>query len=139
MSVLVKIIHTAVAENKDPIVAIKRRLLNYRNTTHPSTGKTPAEVMFGRTIRTRIPIENVTENLSSAVKDAKKKDEETRERRKVEFDKKNKTKVKQIKVGDKVLVKQNKTVLNPPFDPKPYEVDEVKNTRVSLKRGNRKN
>ena len=35
--------------------SIKKRLMNYRNTAHPTTGKVPAELVFRKTIRTRIP------------------------------------------------------------------------------------
>ena len=55
MAVLVKTIHAAKAEKKDPKVEVKRRLLNYRNTPHPATGKAPAELMFRRSVKTRIP------------------------------------------------------------------------------------
>ena len=29
--------------------------LNYRNTQHPATGKSPAEIMFGRKLKTKLP------------------------------------------------------------------------------------
>ena len=48
MGVLVKTIKLAEAENKDPKIEIKRRLMNYRNTPHTSTGVAPAELMFRR-------------------------------------------------------------------------------------------
>ena len=55
MRVLVKIIHAAIASKADPRVEVGRRLLNYRNTPYASTGKTPAELMIRRQIKTRIP------------------------------------------------------------------------------------
>ena len=51
MGVLVKVVHAAVASGQDPRVEVRRRLLNYRNTPHPSTGKTPADLMMRRQIK----------------------------------------------------------------------------------------
>ena len=45
MSVLMTI-HAAKAYKKDPMIEAKRRLLNYRNTPQPATGKSPAELVF---------------------------------------------------------------------------------------------
>ena len=56
MGVLVKVVHAAMAIKQDPKVEVRRRLLNYRNTLHLSTGKTPAELMIRRQIKTRLPI-----------------------------------------------------------------------------------
>ena len=50
-----KTIHTAKAEKKDPKLEIKKRLMNYRNTPHPATGKAPAELVFRQTVKTKIP------------------------------------------------------------------------------------
>ena len=136
MSVLVKVIHTAVADKQDPRVAVRRRLLNYRNTVHPSTGKTPAEVLVGRTIRTRIPT-NAVKTLSVAIEEAKEADRKSREERKNKFDKKRNTKEENVEIGDSVLVKQKKSVMKPPFDPNPYKVQDVSGTRLTLRRGGR--
>ena len=46
MATIVKTVHVAMAEHKDPKVEIERRLLQYRNTPHPSTGQTPSFMMF---------------------------------------------------------------------------------------------
>ena len=53
MGVLVKTIHAAKAENKDPKLEIKKRLMNYRNTPHSATGKAPAELVFRQTVKTK--------------------------------------------------------------------------------------
>ena len=36
--------------------------------------------------------------------------------------------------GDRVLIKQKKTSIKPPFDPKPYTITEVKGTQVTARR-----
>ena len=50
------------------------------------------------------------------------------------FDKKKRAKSKEVKIGDKVLIRQRKTTVNPPFDPKPFTVTGVENNAVSMNR-----
>ena len=46
---------TAMVEGKDPLSALNAALKTYRNTEHSVTGRKPAEWLFGRAIRTRLP------------------------------------------------------------------------------------
>ena len=134
IAVLQKIIHVVKAEGRDPIVEIRRRLLNYRNTMHPSTGKTPAQVMMKRYLRTRIP--SIKKDvLDTVVEEAIKTDKAVRNIRKEKFDAKKKTTDKIVIKGDRALIKQKKTSVKPPFDPRPYIVQEIKGTQATLKRG----
>ena len=48
-------VHAAVAMGKDPQTEVQRRLLNYRNTPHPSTGKSPSELIMNRRLKTKVP------------------------------------------------------------------------------------
>ena len=57
------------------------------------------------------------------------------EKRKSRFDSSKHAKTKEVIKGDKVLVKQKKTSIKPPFDPRPYTVTEVKGTQVTATRG----
>ena len=134
MGVLVKVVHAAVASNQDPKVEVRRRLMNYRNTPHPSTGKTPAELMIRRQIRTRVPVlmKSATEKVD---REAKAMDRSVREKRKDMFDSRKHTKTKEVVKGAKVLVKQKKSSIRPPFDPNPYMVTKVKGTQVTASRG----
>ena len=89
MGVLVKTVHAAIAAGKDVQTEVQRRLLNYRNTPHPSTGKTPSEMIMLRRTRTKIP--SIRRTIYSDIhREAKRRDEETREARKQVFDKKHK-------------------------------------------------
>ena len=54
MSVLVKVVHCSIAEGKDPWLEMQRRLLNYRNMPHLSSGQSPASLMLERMIRMKI-------------------------------------------------------------------------------------
>ena len=134
MGVLVKVVHAAVASNQDPRVEVRRRLLNYRNTPHPSTGKTPAELMIRRQIKTRVP-GLMKSTMDKVDIEAKTMDKVAREKRKSRFDSSKHAKTKEVSKGDKVLVKQKKSSINPPFDPRPYTVTEVKGTQVTATRG----
>ena len=134
MGVLVKTVHVAVAMGKDPVTEVQRRLMNYRNTPHPSTGKSPSELMMGRRLKTKIPA-RLAASDTQAHQEAKEKDKVTRSKRKEVYDKKHRTQEQEIKPGDMVLVKQQKTTTKPPFDPKPYQVKEVKGTQITVIRG----
>ena len=137
MSVLVKVIHAAVAEGKDPRLEVKKRLLNYRNTVHPSTGASPASLMMGREVRTKLPA-MMEKPMTKVHVDARSKDEETRQKRKAKADKDKRAKDKEYTKGDKVLLSQRKKVTTPPFDPVPYYVEDVKHDQVVIKRGSKK-
>jgi len=134
MSVIVKTVHAAIAEGKSPKVEVRRRLMNYRNTPHPSTGKSPSELIMNRTIRTKIaaPIKPACGKIH---KEAKQQDEQTRALRKLTYGHKKKALARSIHPGDKVLIKQQSTTTKPPYDPKPYVVTKVKGTQITAVRG----
>ena len=50
-----KLVHTAVADKKDPKEELYNFLLQYRATPHSTTERTPAELLFGRKIKTKLP------------------------------------------------------------------------------------
>ena len=137
MATIVKVVHAAIAEKKDPKIEIDRRLLNYRNTIHPSTGKTPSQLMMRRIIRTKIPRMQVKLNPEADLEEAREKDKETRLERKEKRDKRKTAREKNIQIGDKVLIAQRKTTTKPPYDPKAYEVVDIKGTQITASRGSK--
>ena len=136
MSVLVKIIHAAKAEGRNLKVEICRRLLNYQNTPHPSTGVAPSELMLVRQIRNRVP-RVLGQLMSNELEQAREKDHSTRLIRKEKFDKKKNVTDKVIKQGDTVLLKQDKSTVKSPYDARPYQVTEIKGTRAMVVRDNK--
>jgi hypothetical protein len=65
---------TAVVEGKDPLCAFNTALRTYRNVEHSVTGRKPAEWLFGRTIRTRLPDKSLqTQHEDQESRDAKEK------------------------------------------------------------------
>ena len=55
MKHLQKIFHMSAAEHLDHYLQIHDHLLQFCATPHPSTGKSPAELLFGRKLRTKLP------------------------------------------------------------------------------------
>jgi hypothetical protein len=67
--------------------------------------------------------------------EAKATDKLAREKRKIKFESAKHVKVQDMVAGDRVLIKQKKTSIKPPFDPKPYTITEVKETHMTPRRG----
>ena len=72
---IVKLMHAAITEKKDPKLKIERRLMQYHNTSHPSTGKTPSEIMFNMVVHTRLP---TVKKVTVAVQEKREKDQQER-------------------------------------------------------------
>ena len=69
--------------------------------------------------------------------EAREKDAKTREERKVKLDKRRRARDIEYKEGDRVLIKQKKTTVKPPFDPKPYTITKVEGMQVTAERGDK--
>ena len=91
MQTLGKTIRTAAAERKPWQPAVVTFLRNYRATPHPATGRSPAELMFGRANRTKMP-------------DLQHADHVYKERIKAAADERRRTREHNLKVGDKVFL-----------------------------------
>ena len=90
---------------------------------------------MGRLLKTKIPA--TTKPATGKMhKEAKAKDRETRQKRKHQRDHKRKATSKPFAVGDCILLKQQKTTIKPPFDPKPYIITKIKGTQITASRGN---
>ena len=98
----------SVSEGKDPRTQIHNFLLQYRATPHATTEKAPSEMLFNRRIKTKLPhhfsqVETEEQLNTRVLHDQKKL------RQKQYFDSNKKAKEKNIQVGDKVLIRQQKT------------------------------
>ena len=136
VKVLCKLLHTAAAEGKDPRREVEKYLLQYRATPHPTTGKSPAEMLYNRKIRTKLPQWFPNEE-SKETKGARKMHDEKRMVQKHQFDRRRNAKEKIVHPGDQILIRQKKTTTAPPFDPKPYVVTDVDGNRVHANRDGR--
>ena len=124
-----KVWHTAQLEGNEPKAELNKHLLMYNTTPHPSTGFAPAELMFGRKIRTRLP--NALAKKDHSVEIALQNDDKAKEIQKGYKDTKPYVKKHKIQVGDQVLLKQKKTKIQSAYDPDPYIVTEVQGHQIT--------
>lgn len=131
-----KIWHTATLEQKDPTLEINKHLRVQRATPHPSTGVAPAELLYGRLYKTRLP-DMRTDPASSRpdILQARERDKQAKMKQKEYKDAKTNVKPHSIQEGDKVLLGRKQTKLKSPYDPAPYTVIQVHGTQIVARRG----
>ena len=130
MRVLKKIMQSAHVEGKNWKQELYRAMLNYRATPHATTGISPAEALFGRKIRTRLPEPEVT--VPNIDAELRHNDFERKTKMKLYADNKRHTRVSDLQVGDSVLVRQPKeNKLTTPFNPQPLEVIQKKGSMIT--------
>ena len=136
----VKIYHTATIERKNPTAELNKHLRIYRATPHPTTGKPPALLLFGRNIKTRICTANsllITENRQNDIREARETEINKKQKQKFYKDDISYAKPHDIQTGDKLLLAQKKTKVKPPYDPRPYRATEVIGHQITATRGDK--
>ena len=141
---LLKMAKCAKIESKQFQDELSKYLFAYRSTPHCTTGVSPAELLMGRRLRTKLPCILDTDEFvecehfadNSALKsNAMNRDEIRKQRNKSYRDAKVKAKVKDLKPGSQVLLqyqrRQNK--MTPIFEAKPYEVVEKHGNAVTVR------
>ena len=110
-------------------------LLNYRATTHLTTGKSPANLFFSdRPFRTRL---GNFKNFPRRDDDVRAHDQRKKLKMKNAADKKRYVKHSSLKEGDIVLSKLEKiNKLTPSYDPLPYTITKRKGTMITAERKN---
>lgn len=106
-------------------------LLTYHSTNHPSTGKSPGEIMFGRRIRSKLPtVQNFQEDAS-----VREKDLVSKEKGKNYADWKRHAKESEIGEGDLVLLKRMRksNKLDTDFSNEEYVVQHKSGTDTVIK------
>ena len=107
-------------------------LAGYRSTPHSVTGVSPAKLLFGREMRTKVP------SLTVAVPDqeAQDRDFENKGRSKLYADARRGAKQSDIQPGDQVLVKraphQMQNKLDTPYLPEPHHVVSGDSSHVTV-------
>nr|CAH7764203.1 unnamed protein product [Callosobruchus chinensis] len=117
---LVKRLKISKALGNDWKLDLQDYLLMYHNTPHPSTGKTPAELFFGRKLKDKLPM--ITDlNIEEEVRD---KDSLVKQKGKEYADKRRHARDSEITEGDTVILKRmrKENKLDTTFDATPHTV-----------------
>ena len=96
-----KVFHTSAVEGTDPYLQINERLMQFRATPHPTTGKSPAELLFGRIFKTKLPDMRINPAVNRTdMVEARDNDERAKARQKHYKDKNNHVQQTPIVPGD---------------------------------------
>ena len=136
---LLKAIRAAVAEKRDWRSALVTFLMAYRSTPHPATAVSPAELMFGRTIRTKMPEVGRSQPRPTTDR-VRDNDRQYKAMAKRNADRRRRAESAELSVGDLVLVKVpvKSSKLCGTFFPNPYLLLELCGTQVRVRRGDGK-
>ena len=117
---LLKRLQTAQAENKPWRVELRKYLTAYRSISHNTTGRSPAELLFNRKVKGKIPAFRIDHAYDHEVHD---RDAEQKAKSKAYADIHHRASPSSIDLGDEVLVQQDKTnKLSTAFDANPFKV-----------------
>ena len=117
---LMKRIRIAQAEGLDWKKELRRYVTKYRSIDHATTGKSPAELLFNRKMRGKLPELHADRCSDLETRD---RDAEVKAKTKAYADKAVNAKPSDVAVGDQVLVRQErKDKFSTPFNPTPYRV-----------------
>ena len=110
-------------------------LLNYRAPPHSTTKVAPAELLFNRPIRTKLPQMHVSPKPINKHSLAKENDLKAKAQMKRYPDRTRHTKPREIRIGDLVICKQQKkNKFSTKFHPAPYKVIKVKGSTITAQR-----
>ena len=123
---LLKTLKIAHAQKLNIHHELNKFLIAYRSTPHCITGETPAKLLFGREIRTKLPDIQAT---TSNIEDVRDRDYQLKLKGKVYADAKRQAKQSNINKGDFVILKQDReNKLSETFSTNQYKVIEKKAT-----------
>ena len=114
---------------------LNRFLVAYRTTPHSTTGKAPAELLYQRRIRSKLPeLININRAMAATdTEDVRITDERKKRAGKEYGDSKRHARYTPIEIGDTVLVQQKEqNKLDSTYNPELYTVTERKGNEVTI-------
>lgn len=128
---LLKSLKTAEIEGKQWKKQLPKILLQLRSTPHASTGVTPAYMMFGREIKTKLP--ELRADKSMLDEEIRDRDWKNKLYHKEYADKNRNAKEATLEVGDKVLIRNEISgKLDPAFQNKPGVVKDKLGSEITV-------
>ena len=113
-------IRIAQAERVDWKKELRRYVTKYRGIDHATTRKSPAELLFNRKIKGKLPELHADYRPDLEISD---RDAEVKAKTKAHADKFMNVRPSDVQVGDQVLVRQEKKdKFSTPFNPSPFQV-----------------
>ena len=132
---LFKAMGVAHAEKRDWRLELNMYLLAYRSTPAVATGQSPAELLFGRKLSTKLPeVADLEESEDPGYQQARDSDAEKKQVGADYADKRHQAAEKCIQEGDFVLLEKRKeNKLSPHYKKEPYQVTARHGDQVQLK------
>ena len=133
MKMIKKVWHTTRVEHKHFKQELYKYLRHYRATPHSSTGRAPAELLFNRSIRTRLPAFQEPAHDPQV----RQHNEKAKAVQKAYKDAKANVRPHDIQLGDRVLLLQKGSKTHSRYDPEPYRVTAVQGSQITAVRGDK--
>ena len=121
---LLKTIRVAHAEGKPWRAELRKFLLAYRATPHSTTGQTPSFLLFGRTIRDKLPSVSAARPGDASNQATRDRDAAHKQQQKDAADEHHRSKDQGTMPGDVVLLRRSEpgSKVDSPFHPQPQHV-----------------
>lgn len=121
---LLKAMRVAHAEKRNWRTELNKFLLAYRSTAHTTTGKSPAELLFGRNLSTKLPDIGERGEIDDPREQQVKDHDAERKQSAADYaDKRYQSTERQLETGDLVLLEKKKEdKLSPSYESEPYKV-----------------
>ena len=120
---LMKRIRIAQAEGLNWQKELRKYVAKYRGLDHPTTGRSPAELLFKRKVRGRLPEFKIDHQSDMNITEVRDRDAEQKGKAKIYADERRNATYSNVDLGDQVLVRQEKVnKFSTPFCSTPHTI-----------------